>query len=518
MKKTMAKSLSVIIPASNEADTISDVIQSVKPLNPVEIIVIANGCNDGTEEVANRLGCKVIRHTELLGNDVGRTVGAKHAIGDVLLFIDGDFAIPTSKLQLFLNPILHDQTDIVLNNLDALFLKKQKPHSVTVWRQILNAMLEREELKIDSLLSVPHALTKEVVQSIGYECLVNPIVAHLRIAQSKWRISRHCAIDVITPNKFRPIEHAAYGTSLSQSERRMIGDHIEAVAERIVSSDTRGGYYDGNRKRNSVYHTLNFEDFYQGWGVTSNLYKGKQLSVVIPVQDEEKTIGNVIEELRKIEPFEIIVVVNGSSDKTATIAKDKGATTIVYKEALGNDVGRSLGTYFAKGEIVLFIDGDFVIPARELYPFAKAIADGKDVALNDLNHYLDLRVPLHLVTAFKYALNLACDRKDLGVGSLIAVPNAFSHKCLKAIGYKSLLSPCVAQVKALLSGFEIACVYRVEVDKMNRIRPSEHFAKIGHPLAVLRIIGDHIEGLEQIIALTDNRGGFYDGNRKRDVL
>ncbi|PEA88577.1 glycosyl transferase [Bacillus thuringiensis] len=518
MKKTMAKSLSVIIPASNEVDTISAVIQSVKPLNPVEIIVIANGCNDGTEEVANRLGCKVIRHTELLGNDVGRAVGAKYAIGDVLLFIDGDFAIPTSKLQLFLNPILHDQTDIVLNNLDALFLKKQKPHSVTVWRQILNAMLEREELKIDSLLSVPHALTKEVVQSIGYECLVNPIVAHLRIAQSKWRISRHCAIDVITPNKFRPVEHAAYGTSLSQSERRMIGDHIEAVAERIVSSDTRGGYYDGNRKRNSVYHTLNFEDFYQGWGVTSNLYKGKQLSVVIPVQDEEKTIGNVIEELRKIEPFEIIVVVNGSSDKTATIAKDKGATTIVYKEALGNDVGRSLGTYFAKGEIVLFIDGDFVIPARELYPFAKAIADGKDVALNDLNHYLDLRVPLHLVTAFKYALNLACDRKDLGVGSLIAVPNAFSHKCLKAIGYKSLLSPCVAQVKALLSGFEIACVYRVEVDKMNRIRPSEHFAKIGHPPAVLRIIGDHIEGLEQIIALTDNRGGFYDGNRKRDVL
>lgn len=52
---------------------------------------------------------------------MGRAVGAKHAIGDVLLFIDGDFVIQTSKLQLFLNPILHDQADIVLNNLDALF-------------------------------------------------------------------------------------------------------------------------------------------------------------------------------------------------------------------------------------------------------------------------------------------------------------------------------------------------------------------------------------------------------------
>lgn len=117
----MAKSLSIIIPVCNEADTISDVIQSAKGLNPVEIIVVANGCNDGTEEVADRLGCKVIKYTELLGNDVGRAVGAKHAIGDVLLFIDGDFAIQTSKLQLFLNPILHDQADIVLNNLDALF-------------------------------------------------------------------------------------------------------------------------------------------------------------------------------------------------------------------------------------------------------------------------------------------------------------------------------------------------------------------------------------------------------------
>ena len=51
--------------------------------------------------------------------------------------------------------------------------------------------------------------------------------------------------------------------------------------------------------------------------------------------------------------------------------KRQRATTIVYKEALGNDVGRSLGTYFAKGEIVLFIDGDFVIPASELYPLQK---------------------------------------------------------------------------------------------------------------------------------------------------
>ena len=45
----------------------------------------------------------------------------------------------------------------------------------------------------------------------------------------------------------------------------------------------------------------------------------------------KKTIGNVIEELRKIEPFEIIVVVNGSSDQTATIAKDKEQRQLYIK-------------------------------------------------------------------------------------------------------------------------------------------------------------------------------------------
>ena len=45
----MTKSLSVIIPACNEVDTISDVIHSIIPLNPLEIIVVANGCTDGTD-------------------------------------------------------------------------------------------------------------------------------------------------------------------------------------------------------------------------------------------------------------------------------------------------------------------------------------------------------------------------------------------------------------------------------------------------------------------------------------
>ena len=51
--------------------------------------------------------------------------------------------------------------------------------------------------------------------------------------------------------------------------------------------------------------------FHKGWGMNSSIYNGKQLSIIIPAQNEEATIKEVILEARKIEPKEIIVVING---------------------------------------------------------------------------------------------------------------------------------------------------------------------------------------------------------------
>ncbi len=44
-------------------------------------------------------------------------------------------------------------------------------------------------------------------------------------------------------------------------------------------------------------------------------------------QNEESTIKEVILEARKIEPKEIIVVINGSTDQTEAIAKQSGGNS-----------------------------------------------------------------------------------------------------------------------------------------------------------------------------------------------
>ncbi|TLS51974.1 glycosyltransferase [Paenibacillus antri] len=507
----MRRTLSVIIPARNEAGTIHDVVTAASNLRPLEIVVVANGCTDDTAAIARKLGCRVLEFEHALGHDVGRAVGAGASRGEALLFLDADVPIASNELRAFLEPVVSGKADVALNNMDPLFVRPRRPHSTTIWRQMANAMIRRDDLRIDSLLSVPHAMTREAARAVGYETLANPIHAHLLAAGSPLRIDRSRSIDVIARNRHRPAEHDAPPGLLSVSEQRMIGDHLAALS--AVWKDPRGGFGDGGRRRDIA------ERLCMGAmplpivsrprpRPSSALYGGERLSVIVPAQNEEATIRSCIREAKKIEPYEIIVVVNGSSDRTLSIAAEEGATTLHFPERLGNDVGRAVGAFAATGDILLFIDGDFAVPAAHLYRYAKAVSSGVDLALNDLNHYLDIRFPYNLVTACKYGVNLTLNRKDLGVGSFIAVPHAVHRRAADRIGRETFLSPVKAQVKGLLLGCSAGNVARTDVDRMNRIRPEEHFAASGHPPAVERIVGDHAEGIRYLTETVGERGLF----------
>ncbi|WP_460291372.1 glycosyltransferase family 2 protein, partial [Bacillus cereus] len=101
--------------------------------------------------------------------------------------------------------------------------------------------------------------------------------------------------------------------------------------------------------------------------------KSMKVSVVIPVHNEASTLSKVLAEVKKLEPYEIIIVDNGSTDGTKEIALQHHCRVIYYNHSLGNDVGRAIGAREAKGEIVLFLDGDIVMKSEELYPFIKGI-------------------------------------------------------------------------------------------------------------------------------------------------
>ena len=84
-------SLSVIIPAKNEADVIGDVVNSVRELYPnAEILVVNDGSEDETASIAGNAGASVITHPVSLGNGAAVKSGARAATGDILVMMDGD--------------------------------------------------------------------------------------------------------------------------------------------------------------------------------------------------------------------------------------------------------------------------------------------------------------------------------------------------------------------------------------------------------------------------------------------
>ncbi|RJQ26628.1 glycosyltransferase [Candidatus Parcubacteria bacterium] len=85
-------------------------------------------------------------------------------------------------------------------------------------------------------------------------------------------------------------------------------------------------------------------------------------SIIIPVLNEEyyirRSVHSVAVQDFLREEFEIIVVDNGSTDKSIDIAKQTGADIVVYEEKRGTNSARNKGITVSSGEILIFIDAD----------------------------------------------------------------------------------------------------------------------------------------------------------------
>jgi len=497
--------VSIIIPAQNEENTISQLIQEVKKLDPLEIIVVVNGTTDGTALVAKQSGCTVVEFPHSLGNDVGRAVGAYHAKGDILLFLDGDIPVLSEQLEPFLTGVKNGY-HIALNDLSWSARLPIRPHYTTVSKIVVNYML-RWNLNVNSLLAIPHAMSRVALEAIGWWNLADPIVAMAIAAEKKLSIGAPGSVDVIRHNRVRPVHLGTSENSpFPKATSRILGDHLAAIDYLIKTTDPRGGFTDGWRKRH----------FLEKYVPPKRRLRVKS-SAIIPAGEERETIAGVIDSVRAAGVDEIIVVANGSDRETIEKSIKAGAIVLPFAEPLGHNVARVIGAAHSTGEICLFVDGDFVILPENLVPFIRAVDSGVDVALNDLQSLLDIFHPIDAISGVKYFLNMALKRPDLLNNSLTAVPHAMHHRVIDTIGYNSLMLPPLAQVQSVLAGFRVEAVHYVDVVTPNRRREEHQLVNSRMP-AFDRIFGDHVEAVNYLLSVTDSRGGFTDGGRDRALL
>ncbi len=101
---------------------------------------------------------------------------------------------------------------------------------------------------------------------------------------------------------------------------------------------------------------------------------------VIPCYNEEKTIADIVVRAKKY-CHRVIVVDNGSSDKTSLAASESGAMVVQYREVQGAGATTSFGINTAlvnkKHDIIVMIDGDGQHNPDEIPLLVNPIMDGE---------------------------------------------------------------------------------------------------------------------------------------------
>ena len=91
------------------------------------------------------------------------------------------------------------------------------------------------------------------------------------------------------------------------------------------------------------------------------------ISIIIPVRNEAQNISknlSHLQELRRRNSCEIILVDGGSTDNTTEIANN--LVDHILKTKLGRAVQQNIGASIAKGNTLVFLHADTYITAKQL--------------------------------------------------------------------------------------------------------------------------------------------------------
>jgi dolichol-phosphate hexosyltransferase len=123
-----------------------------------------------------------------------------------------------------------------------------------------------------------------------------------------------------------------------------------------------------------------------GEAVLGNQTSRILVSIIIPAYNEEKNLGNVLIELRRFLELaqvdhEIIVVDDGSTDKTKEIASQNGVKILSNKTNQGKGSALKRGFECAKGEIIVTMDADGSHDPKDIQKLILPVKNGIDFAV-----------------------------------------------------------------------------------------------------------------------------------------
>lgn len=120
-----------------------------------------------------------------------------------------------------------------------------------------------------------------------------------------------------------------------------------------------------------------------------------KLTVSMITLNEEKAIGKVVDDIRRVVPDAEILVVDSSKDRTAEIAESKGCRVIKQFPPKGYGPAMDRAVREASGDIVITLDCDDTYPVEVIPKLASMVADeGWDLVNTTRVHHRPAAMPL----------------------------------------------------------------------------------------------------------------------------
>lgn len=136
--------VSVIIPTHNEAQSIERVLADLPSELTTEVIVVDSNSNDGTPEIAARMGARVLQEPRRGYGRACLTGLASTSSPDVVVFLDGDYSDRPSELPILLAPIVDGSADITLGSR----LRARTSAAALPWHQMFGNRLAARLIRL----------------------------------------------------------------------------------------------------------------------------------------------------------------------------------------------------------------------------------------------------------------------------------------------------------------------------------------------------------------------------------
>jgi len=186
------------------------------------------------------------------------------------------------------------------------------------------------------------------------------------------------------------------------------------------------------------------------------------ITVAMITKDEERAVGEVVKNIRRVLPDAEILIVDSSADKTPEIARALGVRVIRQFPPQGYGTAMDLALRSASGDVVVTLDCDNTYPAEMIPAFARAITEeGYDLVDGSRLRSKPKAMPLVNFIGNKVFSLLASLLFFTHLTDLHSGMRAYRRSMIDALSFRAegAALPVELLLKPLIRGYKLKVVY-----------------------------------------------------------